>query len=142
LIRWVVNTVALIAASHIIAGVRIDSWETAIIAALFLGMFNATLRPILIVFTLPITIATLGLFTLIVNAFLFYLVSKIVAGFTVAGFWSAFWAALAFSVISFVLNLFVAPTVQYNTRFFRSSGRPPKEPPRGDYIDTEGWVEK
>ena len=74
-----------------------------------IGLLNAFLRPVLIFFTLPVTILTLGLFTLVINGVIFYLAAWLVKGFHVAGFWSAFVAALVFSVVSFLLNLLINP---------------------------------
>ena len=137
-IKWFVNIIALFVVIHTIAGVSAANSNVVIIAALIIGLLNAFLRPVLILLTLPLTIISLGLFTLIINAFMFYLASKFVAGFTVAGFWSAFWAALLFSVISFALNLVFAPDTGYR---FNLSGRPGR--PRKRYenvIDVEGTV--
>ena len=109
LLKWFVNIIALFVVIHVVAGVSVNNMGTVLVAALILGLLNAFIRPFLLIMTLPITIATFGFFTLIINAFMFYLASKFVAGFSVTGFWSAFWAALLFSVISFILNLVFAP---------------------------------
>jgi putative membrane protein len=92
---------------HIVSGVSVDNWVTVFVAALVLGLLNAFLRPVLILLTLPVTLLTLGLFTLVINAFLFYLAAHLVRGFHVAGFWQAFVAALVFSGVSFLLNVFI-----------------------------------
>ncbi len=73
LVKWVVNSTALLVVIHVVSGVTVDNWPTVFVAALVLGLLNAFLRPILIFLTLPVTILTLGLFTLVINAFLFYL---------------------------------------------------------------------
>ncbi|KAF0216930.1 MAG: hypothetical protein FD174_3485 [Geobacteraceae bacterium] len=109
LVRWLVNSIALFAVVHIVAGVSMDRWQTTFGAALVIGLLNAFLRPVLIFFTLPVTILTLGLFTLVINGVIFYLAAWLVKGFHVAGFWSAFVAALVFSVVSFLLNLLMNP---------------------------------
>jgi putative membrane protein len=75
-----------------------------ILASLILGILNAIVRPILIFLTLPINILSLGLFILVINAFLLFFVSKMVGGFEIASFLKAFWAALSITVISAVLN--------------------------------------
>jgi putative membrane protein len=105
LIKWIVNSTALLIVAHIVSGVIIDDWVTVFIAALVLGLLNAFLRPILIFLTLPVTVLSLGLFTLFINAFLFYLAAHLVRGFHVTGYWQAFVAALVFSVVSFLLNV-------------------------------------
>jgi putative membrane protein len=92
-----------------IPGIRVDRIETALVAALVLGLVNALLRPVLVYLTLPLTIMSLGFFTLIINGALFYMVSKLVKGFSVVSFWDAVWGALLFSVFSFMLNIFFKP---------------------------------
>ena len=78
--------------------------STALIAALVLGLVNTLIRPVLVVLTLPVTFLSLGLFVLVINALLFWLVATLVDGFHVAGFWSAFLAAILYSVISWALS--------------------------------------
>jgi len=109
LIMWFVNVIALLAVVKIIAGVSIDSWKTAMIAALILGLLNVFLRPLIVIMTLPLNIFSLGVFTLFINGFMFYLAARFVEGFSVVSFWSAFWAAILFSIISFLLNFLLAP---------------------------------
>ena len=108
LVKWVVNSTALLVVIHIVSGVTVDNWPTVFVAALVLGLLNAFLRPILIFLTLPVTILTLGLFTLVINAFLFYLAAQLVRGFHVTGFWQAFVAAFVFSIVSFLLSIVVS----------------------------------
>lgn len=111
LIKWFINIVALFAVVHMIAGVRVDTWQTAVVAALVLGMLNAFLRPFFIMMTLPFNILSLGILTLFINGFMFYLAARFVKGFSVSSFWSAFWAALLFSIISFLLNILLSPKI-------------------------------
>jgi putative membrane protein len=108
-VRWLIHGVSLVVVVNIISGIRVDSWQTMAVAALVLGLLNAFLRPILLLFTLPINVLTLGLFTLFINAGLFSLASWLVTGFFVAGFWNAFFGALAFSITSGLLNLIFNP---------------------------------
>ena len=89
----------------LVPGIHIDHLRDLIVAALVLGLLNAFLRPVVILLTLPVTILTLGLFTLVVNGMMFYLASSLVDGVRVAGFGTAFVAALLFSLISFALNV-------------------------------------
>ena len=100
LTNWLVYTLAITITSYILPGVEINGLKSALLAALILGLVNAVLRPILIFFTLPVTILTMGLFILVINAGLVLLASKLVSGFYVAGFW---WA-LAFSLVITVVN--------------------------------------
>jgi len=139
-IKWAVNIIALFAVIHTVAGVSADNWQTVIVAALILGLLNVFLKPIIVVLTLPFNILTLGSFTLIINGFMLYLAAKFVKGFAVANFRSAFWAALLFSVISFLLNMMLTPKVDakfYSARLDGGSRRRKDE----DVIDVEGRVE-
>jgi putative membrane protein len=107
LLKWFIYSIALLIVVHIFSGVRSEDLITTIIMALILGLLNAFLKPILSFLTFPILVITLGLFTLIINGIVFYLAAMLVHGFYVAGFWSAFWAALLFSVFTFLINLLV-----------------------------------
>ena len=110
IVKWIINSTALLVVVHIVSGVTFDNWPTVFVSALVLGLLNAFLRPVLIILTLPVTILTLGLSTLVINAFLFYLAAHLVRGFHVAGFWQAFIASLVFSIVSVLLNLFISST--------------------------------
>ena len=138
LIKWLVNIVALFIIIHIVAGVSAASWGAIITAALVIGLLNAFVRPLLIMLTLPISILTMGLFTLVINAFLFYMASKFVIGFEVINFWSAFWAALLFSIISSILNFIFAANVNIHRASFR--GGDPRRIHDDNVIDVEGKV--
>jgi putative membrane protein len=89
----------------LVPGIRIDHFRDLLVATLVLGLLNAFLRPIVLLFTLPVTILTLGLFTLVINGVMFYLAASLVDGFHVTGFGAAFVAALLFSLFSSVLNV-------------------------------------
>lgn len=102
--RWLINAMALIAAAAFVPGFGVQTFYTALIAALVLGLANALIRPILLVLTLPINILSLGLFTFVLNALMVWLVSTIVKGFTVEGFVPAFLAALFLWVVSVGTN--------------------------------------
>jgi putative membrane protein len=104
LIRLVVNAVALICVAYVVPGIHVSGLGGALIAALILGIVNAILRPILMVLSLPLEVITLGLFTLVINALLFWLVGALHVGLTVDGFWPAFWGALVMSIISWILS--------------------------------------
>jgi len=105
LIRFLVLALALILIAYLIPGINVSSFLSALVAALVLGLINALIKPIVLVLTLPINILSLGLFTFVINGLLFWLVSSMVKGFDVAGFWAAFWGALAFSIISWFANM-------------------------------------
>jgi len=140
LTKLIINTVALLAVIRLIPGISVDRWETAIAAAVVLAFLNAFLRPLLILFTLPLNVLSLGIMTLFINGFMFYLVPKVVPGMFIRDFGSAFWGALAFSVISFLLSLLITPK-KPNIRFYSRRGGPRSKPPDQDVIDVEGKVE-
>lgn len=104
---WLINTVALIAVAYLMPWISVASVGTAIIAALVLGLVNAVIRPILVILTLPVTLLTLGLFIFVINGLLFWGVASLLEGFHVAGFWSGFFGAIVFSIISFLLSTLV-----------------------------------
>lgn len=104
LIRWLILTLAIIASSYVIDGIHVESFLAAFFAAALLGILNAVLRPILILLTLPLNILTLGLFTFVINALLLKMVSGVIPGFDVQGFWPAILGALIISIISWVLT--------------------------------------
>lgn len=99
------NTVALMLLPELIGGLQVERWTSALLTALLLGLMNELVRPILILITLPITVLTLGLFTLVINAFLFWGVAALVSGVHVADFWTAFWSALLYSLLTWLIGL-------------------------------------
>lgn len=107
LLRWALNAVALLILPELLSGITVESYVSALAAALLLGLINALIRPILILITLPITLLTLGLFTLVINAFLFWGVAGLIGGVHVSDFWTAFWGALLYSVLTWIVNLAV-----------------------------------
>jgi putative membrane protein len=140
-VKWLVNIAALFIVIHIVAGVSADNWQAIIVAAFVLGLFNAFLRPFVIALTLPINILSFGLFTLIINAGFFYLAAKFVKGFSVMGFWNAFWASIVFSIISFVLNIMLSGPAGSGFSFRTNLYRQPEPPKRyKDAIDVEATV--
>src|ERR1041385_7248547 len=103
--RWLINTIAVMIAAKIVPGIECDSILALFAASLLLGIFNALLRPLLWLLSLPLVILTLGLFALVINALLLYLVSHLVKSFAVADFRAAFWGSLVISLVSVALNL-------------------------------------
>ena len=103
LITWIINAAALLAVPFLLKTIYIDSIPTALIAALVLGLVNTLIRPILVLLTFPVTVITLGLFILVINGLMFWIVAQVVGGFHVASFWSAVGGALLYSVISWAL---------------------------------------
>lgn len=110
LIRWIVSAIAIILTAYLLPGIHVSSLAAALITAIILGIVNAILKPLLILFTLPLTILTLGLFTFIINALMILLVSAIVPGFTVDGFW---WALLFSIVMSLINSVLLKVTAQF-----------------------------
>ena len=107
LLLWLINALALLALPYLMPSVQVDSFFTAVIAALLLGLVNTLIRPILVLLTLPVTVVTLGLFVFVINALCFWFVASFVKGFTVAGFWSAFFGAIVYALISWAASALV-----------------------------------
>jgi putative membrane protein len=104
LLTWIINAAALMALPYLMHSVTVTDIGTALIAALVLGLVNTLIRPVLVLLTLPVTFLSLGLFILVINGFLFWVVAQLVGGFHVAGFLSAMLAAILYSVISWALS--------------------------------------
>ena len=104
IIRLLINILALLLVAYTIPGITVDGFFTAFIVAILLGLLNVFIRPILILLTLPITILTLGLFTFVINALLFWFVASFVEGFDVSGFWIALLGTILVSLVSGVGN--------------------------------------
>lgn len=100
LIQFLLNGLAVVVAAYILPGVDVEDYWSALIVALVLAIANIIVKPILVIFTIPLTIATLGLFLLVINAIIIMIVDALVPGFTVTSFW---WA-LAFSLILSLIN--------------------------------------
>jgi putative membrane protein len=111
LIQWLINAVAVYATAHILDGIHIKSFGAAILVALVLGLVNAVVRPVLVFFSIPFIIVTLGLFLLVINALMLLLVARVVRGFTVSGFWTAFFASLFISILSMAIGT-LAPNAE------------------------------
>ncbi len=105
LIIWLINACALLAVPYLMQSIRVDSFSTALISALLLGLVNTLIRPLLVILTLPATVFTLGLFIFVINGLMFWMVAHWVDGFHVSGFWSAVGGALLYSVISWALSV-------------------------------------
>jgi putative membrane protein len=102
---WAVNTLVLWVAAQIFSSVRFDSVQALVVAGLVFGLINATLKPIMVIVTLPITVLTLGLFLLIINALVLMLTAWLVPGFHLGGFWHAVLVSIFISVFSFIVTL-------------------------------------
>lgn len=107
LLHWGVMSLSLWAASYVFSGIRFADTPSLIISALLLGFANAIVKPLLVILTLPLTLVTLGFFLLVINALMLLLVSSLVRGFTISGFWTAFFASIFIAVLSFLIGAFV-----------------------------------
>ncbi len=106
---WLINAAALFLLPYIFASIRVDSFWTALVAALVLGLVNTLIRPLLVLLTLPVTLLTLGLFIFVINGLLFWAVGSFVEGFHVGGFWSGVFGAIVYSIISWLLSALLMP---------------------------------
>jgi putative membrane protein len=107
LIRWGITALALLTVTHIFGGIRAESFQAVAVTALLLGIVNAFIRPVILIVTLPINLLTLGLFTFFINGILLLVVAKLVAGFSIAGFWTGVFGALMVSLISIALSALI-----------------------------------
>ena len=104
LVQWLITAIALWVADWLLGGLHFTSTTALLVAAIVLGFINATVRPVLTILTLPITVVTLGLFYLVVNGLAFLLAAALVPGFSVDGFWWAVLGALVVSLVSWFIG--------------------------------------
>lgn len=109
LVKTLITTFAVVITSYLLGGVAVDSFITALVVAFVLGVLNMILKPILILLTIPVTIMSLGLFLLVINAFIIQLAAYFVKGFDVASFWWALLFSIILSVVSWFLELPARP---------------------------------
>ena len=128
LVRWLVLALGVMLATRIVPGISCNNGGTLVAVVLLLSFFNAILKPLLVLFTLPFILVTMGLGVVMINALLFLLVARLVDGFQVQGFWSAVLGSLVISVTNLLLSSFT-----------RTPPRPPAPPrpaeKRDDVID-------
>ena len=108
LLHWLISTASLLIVTYIIPGIQVRGLGTALIAAIVIGLINATLGLVLKVLTFPLTLLTLGLFWFVINALMLQLASFLVPGFFVSGFWSAFFGAIVLSLVNMALRSLIA----------------------------------
>jgi len=104
LVQWLLSALALVLVSEIVPGFYVEGLWPALVAALVIGLLNATLGLILKVVTFPISILTLGIFLLVINGLMIRLASSIVRGFNVRGMWPAFWGAVVLALLGMVIR--------------------------------------
>ena len=107
LLHWAITALSLWLASRVFRGISFADPSSLVISALLLGFANAIVKPLVIVLTLPLTLLTFGLFLLVINALMILLVSALVRGFKVSGFWTAFFASIFIAMLSWVIGAFV-----------------------------------
>lgn len=105
LINWFVGALALFIVSRLVPGFHLDGFGAALIASLVIGFVNALIKPLLLLLTLPITILTLGLFTLVINALMLLLASSFAPGFTIDSFGTAFISSILLTIVSTILHI-------------------------------------
>lgn len=104
IVRLLISALAVFAGAYILPGVHVRSFGVAVIVAIILGLLNAFLKPLLVILTIPVTILTLGLFLLVINAVIILLCAKLVEGFRVDGFWYAMLFSIVVSLINAILG--------------------------------------
>ena len=119
IIRTLIAMLGLYLASALLSGVQIDGTGSVILAAVLLALVNAFVRPVAFLLTLPLTMVTLGLFLLVINAAMFGLVAAMLDGFSVAGFWSALFGALIVSITSTIASWYIGPDGRYEVFVIR-----------------------
>ena len=104
LVKWLLSATALLLVAYLYSGVQVESFTSALIAAFVIGLFNAVLRPVLVILTLPVTIVTVGLFLFVINALMFWAAASVLDGFQVTGFAAALIGSLIYSALGLVIE--------------------------------------
>jgi putative membrane protein len=105
LLTWILNAAALLVVAHFVRGFHLSGFVAALIAAVVIGLVNATLGLVLKVVTFPLAVLTLGVFWLVVNALMLMVASALVPGFRIDGFWPAFWGGISLSILNVLIRL-------------------------------------
>lgn len=106
-VRWLLLAGALLLVAHLYPGVVVQSFSSALIAALVLGLLNTLLRPLLVLLTLPVTVLSLGLFLFVINALMFWAAASLLSGLAVTGFWAALIGSLIYSLCGMVIDVVI-----------------------------------
>jgi putative membrane protein len=108
LFRLLITVVAILIIAYIAPSlIRVDGFLAALVAAILLGIVNTIIRPILVILTFPLTLLSFGLFLLVINALMLWLVSALLSGFHVSGFWGALFGSILISIVSWILSKFL-----------------------------------
>jgi len=108
LFRWVLNALAILAIARFVDGVELSGFYAALITIVILGLINALIRPVILILTLPVNLLTLGLFTFVINAIMFWFAGTVVNGFSAAWFWPAFIGAVLMTIASWIISALLA----------------------------------
>jgi putative membrane protein len=107
IITWILTAISLLITAYLVPGFQLDTVTAAAIGAIVLGFVNAIVRPLMVLLTLPLTILTLGLFLLVVNAISISLVAYLTPGFSISSFWAALFGSIVLSLVSSLLGTFL-----------------------------------
>ena len=113
LTHWGITALSLWLTSFIFHGISFANKKSLFISALLLGLANAVIRPIIVILTIPLTLVTFGLFLLVINALMMLLVSALVPGFRISGFWTAFFASIVVTILSLIVGTFIFQSADY-----------------------------
>jgi putative membrane protein len=130
LTRWLVLALGVMLATHIVRGISCDDGMTLLWVVVLLSFFNAILKPLLVLFTLPFILVTMGLGVVVINALLFLFVGRLVDGFHVAGFWAAVGGSLVVSVTNWLASAFIRSAKKDRT----PPAPPPTKPSKSDDV--------
>jgi putative membrane protein len=114
LAHWGITALSLWLTSFIFHGISFSNKKSLLLSALLLGFANAVIRPIIVVLTIPLTLITFGLFLLVINALMMLLVSVVVPGFRISGFWTAFFASIVVTLLSLMVGTYIFPSDDYS----------------------------
>ena len=107
LLSWIISAISLLIVGHLIPGFQVDSFVSALIAAVVIGLINATIGLFLKIITIPLSILTFGIFLLVINALMLMFASSILEGFSVTGFWPAFFGAIVLAIVNMLIRSLV-----------------------------------
>lgn len=104
LLSWIISAVSILIVGHIIPGFDVQSFGSALIAAVVIGLINGTIGLFLKIITIPISILTFGIFFLVINALMLMFASSLLSGFSVSGFWAAFFGAIVLAIVNMLIR--------------------------------------
>ncbi|MCB5184430.1 phage holin family protein [Methylobacillus gramineus] len=123
ILHWAIMSVSLWLTSLLFSGIKFSSRLSLLFSALALGFVNAIIRPLLLILTFPLTLVTFGFFALVINALMIMLVAKLIKGFELSGFWTAFFASIVIAIIGFLIE-WMLPSQGIALEFFPLNNNP------------------